>query len=315
MSQNSTQNPLPAINRTLPFASQMGPLAEVMLDFFNSKRTKLTIPVVFDVHGVPAFTFNGSVPTEPSHLRTYTRKELREILVTSVALGHQYGNADFKAKVPTYTNTNKHIIYMLDLPYRVSKGPNEGQYRSLWAHAMGSARGQLKRVAQANLKATVVADGDAWYAEGVVDSNGNPRMYVSENKARKAFIRQPMLDTKGNKTTDPSKRVSGGFGDQWYVGLDKTERAELLKTASVYKQGHKVEVVKKAGNTPKHVAQSASTPYTLDVLAEMATVTVCSMARIMGAPESVYKGQGAKDRSITWIGDNPTLVAKYDATL
>lgn len=295
MSQN-TQNPLPAVDRTLPFAMQMGGLAEVMLDFFTSKRTKITIPITFDVHGVPAFTFNGSIPTEPSHLRTYTRKELREILVTSVELGHQYGNADFKAKVPTYTSTAPHMVAMLQRSYVVSKGANEGQIRNLWAHAMGSARGQLKRVAQANLKATVVADGDAWYAEGIVDSNGNPRVYVNENKARKAFIRATV-------------------GDDWYVGLDKTAKAELLKTASVYKQGHKVEVVKKAGNTPKHVAQSASTPYTLDVLAEMPTVTVIQIAKKAGAPESVYKGQGAKDRSITWIGDNPTLVAKADATL
>ena len=185
---------------------------------------------------------------------------------------------------------------MLDLPYVVSKGVNEGQIRSLWAHAMGSARGQLKRIANANLKATVIKDGDAWYAQGVVDKMGNPRVYVSENKARKAYIRSVK-------------------GDEWYVGLDKAGKTALLATAKVYKQGHKVEVVKKAGNTPKHVAQSASTPYTLDVLAEMATVTVCSMARIMGAPESVYKGEGAKDRSITWIGDNPSLIAKYDATL
>lgn len=314
MSQN-TQNPLPAVERTLPFAMQMGGLAEVMLDFFKGKRTKLTIPIVFDVHGVPAFTFNGSTPTEPSHLRTYTRKELLDIMTTSVELGHQFGNADFKSKVPTFTSTAKHMVAMLERTYVVSKGQNEGQIRNLWAHAMGSARGQLKRVAQANLKATVVADGDAWYAEGVVDNDGNPRVYVSENKARKAFIRQPMLDKDGNKTTDPSKRVSGGFGDQWFAGLDKTERAALLKTASVYKQGHKVEVVKKTDTTAKHVAQSASAPYTLDVLAEMAAVTVCRMARIMGAPEAVYKGAGAKDRSITWIGDNPTLVAKYDATL
>ena len=315
MSQNSTQNPLPAIDRTLPFAMQMGPLGGVMLDFFKSKRQSITIPITFNVHGVPAFTFNGSVPTEPSHLRTYTRAELREILVTSVALGHQFGNADFKAKVPTYTSTNKHMVAMLERTYKVSKGANEGQIRNLWAHAMGSARNQLKRVAQANLKATVVADGDAWFAEGVVDTNGNPRVYVSENKARKAFIRQPMLDKEGNKTTDPSKRVSGGFGDNWYVGLDKTERAELLKTASVYKQGHKVEVVKKAGNTPKHVAQSASTPYTLDVLMEMPKVTVIHLAKKAGAPESVYKGKGAFNRSLTWIGDNPTLVAKSDANL
>jgi hypothetical protein len=315
MSQNSTQNPLPAINRTLAFGSQIGPLAEVMLDFFDSKRTKLTIPVVFDVHGVPAFTFNGSVPTEPSHLRTYTRKQLREILVASVELGHQYGNADFKNKVPMHTNTNKDIIYMLDLPYVVSKGPNAGQTRGLWAHAMGTARGQLKRVAQANLKATIVKDGDAWFAEGVVDKQGNPRVYVSENKARKAFIRQPMLDKEGKKTTDPSERVSGGFGDDWYVGLDKTERAELLKTASVYKQGHKVEVVKKTDTTPKHVAQSASTPYTLDVLKSMPKVTVISLAKKAGAPESVFKGKGAFNRSLTWIGDNPVKVAQSDASL
>ena len=314
MSQN-TQNPLPAVDRTLPFAMQMGGLAEVMLDFFTSKRTKITIPITFDVHGVPAFTFNGSTPTEPSHLRTYTRKELREILVTSVALGHQYGNADFKAKVPTYTSTAPHMVAMLQRSYVVSKGANEGQIRNLWAHAMGSARGQLKRVAQANLKATVVKDGDAWYAEGVVDSKGDPRVYLNENKARKAYIRQPMLDEEGKKTTDPSMRVSGGFGDQWYVGLDKTERAELLKTASVYKQGHKVEVVKKDGDTPKHVAQSASTPYTLDVLESMPKVTVISLAKKAGAPESVYKGTGAFKRSLTWIGDNPTLVAKADATL
>jgi len=306
MSQNRTQNPLPAINRTLPFASQIGPLAEVMLDFFNSQRTKLTIPVVFDVHGVPAFTFNGSVPTDPSHLRTYTRKELREILVTSVALGHQYGNADFKNKVPTYTSTNKHILYMLELPYTVSKGPNQGQVRGLWAHAMGTARGQLKRIAQANLKATVVKDGDAWYAEGIVDSNGNPRVYVSENKARKAYIRKHYtVYAEDGKT----------IVTNWFDGRDKAERAELLKTASVYKQGHKVEVVKKAGNTPKHVAQSASTPYTLDVLESMPKVTVISLAKKAGAPESVYKGTGAFKRSLTWIGDNPTLVAQSDATL
>ena len=282
MSQN-TQNPLPAVERTLPFAMQMGGLAEVMLDFFTSKRTKLTIPIVFDV--------------------------------TSVALGHQYGNADFKAKVPTYTSTAKEMVAMLERTYKVSKGANEGQIRNLWAHAMGSARGQLKRVAQANLKATVLADGDAWYAEGVVDTNGNPRVYVSENKARKAFIRQPMLDAKGNTTTDPSERVSGGFGDQWYVGLSKAEKADLLKTASVYKQGHKVKVVKKTDTTPKHVAQSASTPYTLDVLAEMASVSVITLAKKAGAPESVYKGKGAKGRSITWIGDNPALVAQADASL
>lgn len=295
MSQN-TQNPLPAIDRQLPFAMQMGPLAEVMLDFFTSKRTKLTIPITFDVHGVPAFTFSGSIPSKPEHIRTYTRKELLDIMTTSVELGHQYGNADFKAKVPTFTSTAKHMVAMLERTYKVSKGANEGQIRNLWAHAMGSARGQLKRIAQANLKATVIADGDAWYAEGVVDKMGNPRVYVSENKARKAFIRATV-------------------GDDWYVGLDKTAKAELLKTASVYKQGHKVEVVKKAGNTPKHVAQSASTPYTLDVLAEMPAVSVIRLAKKAGAPESVYKGKGAKDRSLTWIGDNPTLVAQSDATL
>jgi len=295
MSQN-TQNPLPAIERTLPFAMQMGPLAEVMLDFFTSKRTKLTIPIVFDVHGVPAFTFSGSIPSKPEHFHTYTRKQLREILATSVELGHQYGNADFKAKVPTYTSTAPHMIAMLERTYKVSKGANEGQIRNLWAHAMGSARGQLKRIANANLKATVIKDGDAWYAQGVVDSMGNPRVYVSENKARKAFIRSVK-------------------GDKWYEGLDKAGKTALLATAKVYKQGHKVEVVKKDGNTPKHVAQSASTPYTLDVLAEMPAVSVIRLAKKAGAPESVYKGKGAKDRSITWIGDNPLKVAQSDASL
>jgi hypothetical protein len=275
---------------------QMGGLAEVMLDFFTSKRTKLTIPIVFDVHGVPAFTFSGSIPSKPEHFHTYTRPTLRKILVESVQLGHQYGNADFKAKVPTYTSTAKHMVAMLERTYKVSKGANEGQIRNLWAHAMGSARGQLKRIANANLKATVVKDGDAWYAQGVVDSMGNPRVYVSENKARKAYIRSVK-------------------GDDWYVGLDKAGKTALLATAKVHKQGHKVEVVKKAGNTPKHVAQSASTPYTLDVLAEMPAVTVIRLAKKAGAPESVYKGKGAMARSLTWIGDNPTLVAQSDASL
>ena len=295
MSQN-TQNPLPAVERTLPFAMQMGGLAEVMLDFFKSKRQSLTIPITFDVHGVPAFTFSGSIPSKPEHFHTYTRAELREILVTSVELGHQYGNADFKAKVPTYSNTNKHMVAMLERTYKVSKGQNEGQIRNLWAHAMGSARGQLKRIANANLKATVVKDGDAWYAQGVVDKMGNPRVYVSENKARKAYIRSVK-------------------GDKWYEGLDKAGKTALLATAKVHKQGHKVEVVKKAGSTPKHVAQSASTPYTLDVLMEMPKVTVISLAKKAGAPESVYKGTGAFKRSLTWIGDNPVKVAQSDANL
>jgi hypothetical protein len=284
---------------------QMGGLAEVMLDFFKGKRTKLTIPIVFDVHGVPAFTFNGSTPTEPSHLRTYTRKELLDIMTTSVELGHQFGNADFKSKVPTFTSTAKHMVAMLERTYVVSKGQNEGQIRNLWAHAMGSARGQLKRVAQANLKATVVADGDAWYAEGVVDNDGNPRVYVSENKARKAFIRQPMLDKDGNKTTDPSKRVSGGFGDQWATN------GSLAWTRPSEPHSSRPHLCTSKGTRSR--SSRRPTPRLSMWLNRHRLLTHSTC--IMGAPEAVYKGAGAKDRSITWIGDNPTLVAKYDATL
>lgn len=290
MSGTSQETLMPNVERSHPFAMQMGNIAEVMTAFLRSKRKSISLPVEFSPMGVPAFTFTGTTFTD-EHMRTYTRAQLVAHLVNAVATGKQFGVADFKNNVPSYASTAKHMVAMLERTYTVTKGTNEGQVRNLFMHAMGAARRALKRADAAQHLSDVVHVGNAWYAEGIVDKDNKPRAYENENKARKAFIR------KAN-------------GAEWYVGLDKAAKNALLATAKVFHQDDMVGMFDSADGTQ---ADNEVNNYTLESIAQLPAVKVIKLAKKAGAKESVYKGKGAKGRCVEWFAEMTSRLASINS--
>ena len=290
MSGTSQETLMPNVERSHPFAMQMGNIAEVMTAFLRSKRRSISLPVEFSPMGVPAFTFTGTTFTD-EHMRTYTRAQLIAHLVNAVATGKQFGVADFKNNVPSYASTANHMVAMLERTYTVTKGANEGQVRNLFMHAMGAARRALKRADAAQHLSDVVHVGNAWYAEGIVDKDNKPRAYENENKARKAFIR------KAN-------------GAEWYVGLDKAAKNALLATAKVFHQDNMVGMFDSADGTQ---ADNEVNNYTLESIAQLPAVKVIRLAKEAGAKESVYKGAGAKARCVEWFGEMTSRMASINS--
>jgi len=290
MSGTSQETLMPNVERSHPFAVQMNNIAEVMNGFLRSKRKSISLPVEFSPMGVPAFTFTGTTFTD-EHMRTYTRAQLLAHLVNAVATGKQFGVADFKNNVPSYASTAKHMVAMLERPYKVTKGANEGQVRNLFMHAMGAARRALKRADAAQHLSDVVHVGNAWYAEGIVDKDNKPRAYENENKARKAFIR------KAN-------------GAEWYVGLDKAAKNALLATAKVFHQDNMVGMFDSADGSQ---ASNEVNNYTLESIAQLPAVHVIKLAKKAGAKESVYKGKGAKGRCVEWFAEMTSRMASINS--
>lgn len=290
MSGTSQETLMPNVERSHPFAMQMGNIAEVMTAFLRSKRKSISLPVEFSPMGVPAFTFTGTTFTD-EHMRTYTRAQLVAHLVNAVATGKQFGVADFKNNVPSYASTAKHMVAMLERTYTVTKGANEGQVRNLFMHAMGAARRALKRADAAQHLSDVVHVGNAWYAEGIVDKDNKPRAYENENKARKAFIRKAK-------------------GAEWYVGLDKAAKNALLATAKVFHQDNMVGMFDSADGSQ---ASNEVNNYTLESIAQLPAVKVIRLAKQAGAKESVYKGKGAKARCVEWFGEMTSRMASINS--
>lgn len=290
MSGTSQETLMPNVERSHPFAVQMGNIAEVMTAFLRSKRKSISLPVEFSPMGVPAFTFTGTTFTD-EHMRTYTRAQLVAHLVNAVATGKQFGVADFKNNVPSYASTAKHMVAMLERTYTVTKGANEGQVRNLFMHAMGAARRALKRADAAQHLSDVVHLGNAWYAEGIVDKDNKPRAYENENKARKAFIRE-------------------ANGAEWYVGLDKAAKQALLATAKVFHQDNMVGMFNSSDGSQ---ASNEVNNYTLETLATLPAKTVITLAKKAGAKGDTIKGKGAKDRCVEWFAEMTSRMASINS--
>ena len=261
------------IDRTAPYAVQMQVVSDTIQSYLTSRRPKIQLPVTFDEHGIPAFTADYA-------LNTYTRKELLAALVLAHDTAREFGVAAYTDTVPSFTHTAKGFADALDHNYTVTKGANEGQVRNLMMHSLGAARRTLKRLAKQEVLAECVGNGDAWFADGVVDKDGKPRAYPSEAAARKAWARH-----------------ADNYGAEWFVGRDKAAKDVLLAEADVYPQAKMVGKVVKSGAQ----ASNPVNKYTIKVLGTMAVVTLKRLAKEAGAPESIRTGKGCKDRIVDWF--------------
>jgi len=267
----------PAYDRTAARGTQFTPVLRAIGAFFASTAKRVSLPVKFDAQGVIDFTSTPDtkagddpaawVPAASSFV-TYTRAEMRGHMNNLLATCRTHAaSSAFTSKVPDRSSyTYADLVAILSHDYTVSKGDNKGQVRNLVAHTGASARSAIKRVIKAGVVELAVVEGTAWMAEGVVDSDGNPRPYPSEQKARKAHARMAHKES--------------GAGGEWYTDADR--KAALLKNAVVAKFD------------PAGIASAVS-------IYAMSHIQVRQLAKKAGAPTDVSTGAGATQRCIDWF--------------
>lgn len=277
MPQTSVAIASPAYNRTAARGTQFTPVFRAIGGFLASTAKRVSLPVKFDAQGVIDFTSTpdtkaGDDPAAwvpaASTFVTYTRVEMRALMNTVVAMCHKHSpSTAFTSKVPDRSSyTYADLVAILSHDYTVSKGKNKDQVRNLVAHTSAAARNAINRTIKAGVVELAVVQGTAWMAEGVVDTNGDPRPYTSEKKARKAHARQAHKDAKAD--------------GEWYS--DDTRKAAYLDNAVVAKFD------------PAGMASAVS-------IYSMPSIQVRQLAKKAGAPTDVTTGKGATKRCIAWF--------------
>lgn len=198
---------------SLPYAEQMGPLASSMLSFMQGTGG----------HFMTRHDLSGDWPEHTDTEMVYSRSEVTAAAKRFISTARVA--AKYASELPS-TKVNKvGIIDAFEQTYTVSRGDNKGNVRNLVFNACGAARRAHKIALRQQKRAMGIAeaqaDGGAWYAQGVVDKEGNPIPYPSESKARKAAARA----THG--------------GDWWATDKDARLQAAVVRrglptSASVY---------------------------------------------------------------------------------
>jgi len=267
----------PAYDRTAARGRQFPPVLRAIGAFFASTAKRVSLPVKFDAQGVIDFTSTPDtkagddpaawVPAASSFV-TYTRAEMRGHMNNLLATCRTHAaSSAFTSKVPDRSSyTYADLVAILSHDYTVSKGKNEGQVRNLLAHTGAAARSAINRTIKAGVVELAVVQGTAWMAEGVVDTDGNPRPYTSEKKARKAHARQAHKDS--------------GADGEWYSDADR--KAAYIDNAVVAKFD------------PAGIASAVS-------IYAMSHIQVRQLAKKAGAPADVSTGAGATQRCIDWF--------------
>jgi hypothetical protein len=267
----------PAYDRTAARGTQFTPVYRAIGAFLASTDKRVSLPVKFDAQGVIDFTSTPDtkagddsaawVPAASTFV-TYTRAEMRGHMNTVVAMCHKHApSSAFTSKVPDRSSyTYADLVAVLSHDYTVSKGKNINQVRNLLAHTGAAARSAINRTIKAGVVELAVVEGTAWMAEGVVDTDGNPRPYTSEKKARKAHARQAHKDS--------------GADGEWYS--DDTRKEAYLKNAVVAKFD------------PAGIASAVS-------IYAMSHIQVRQLAKKAGAPADVTTGAGATQRCVDWF--------------
>jgi len=295
MSNDITEKPSMTVNRTTARGMQFTPVCTLLGEWLGGTSKSISLPITFDEHiGTMNFASHPQkgddkeawTPPQADY-RTYTFTQLKPIFKAMVEQGREFGGSAFEAGVPAYSRTRKDFANMFALKYTVSKGKNEGQVRNLVAHCMANVRNAHKRIDAKNLTEQTVKAGKAWYVEG----DEKCVAHDNEKKARKAWARSTMFDGNGDKTKVMSERVSGGYGADWWVGIDKDTKNARLAEAKVYQQAESVGKVE----------QFTLNKLTLTNIVSMPAIQVCKLAKKAGAPKDVHTGSGAKNRCIAWF--------------
>jgi hypothetical protein len=293
-----TVTPTP-VNRGAARGDQFTPVCTVMHDFLASDYALVSLPVSFDEEG-GYLEWLGEAPKQvdktawiPTEFRIYTRAE---VVASMVALAgfSEHANKAFQEKVPSYTSTEVHVLDMLSHKHEVLNGKNKGNTRNLVAHGMGNIRKFIRDNNSDIAVMYAVQKGEAYYAA----NDPTQKAYEYEGQARKAWCRFE-FNVKDAKT---GKTISA-----WHEGKTKDEKKDMKKAAVITRTPS--TDVQAPAQAPDSIA-AISTPVQEEVkltianISSMPSITVRNMAKVKGAPQSVYTGAGATMNSITWLMTN-----------
>lgn len=262
------------IDRQAAYAVQHSLCAERISDFLAGRSKEVALPYTREsvLAGVPTFATNYEHAT-------FTRAEITEFAKQCFEYVQAHGTVAVKDQVPTYTSTNKEFANMFAVTYTVSKGANEGQVRNGVFQAIAQYRRATKSAqAKDQLNASLKA-GVAYFAVGVVDSEGVARPYADETKARKAWVRKHI-------------------GEDWWVGRDKAAKQALLATAEVYTQADSL------GNAE----QSPANTFTVRAIEKAHHATIKRIARDASGG-TIF---ASKAKALQYITDNLAQVYALD---
>ena len=186
-------------DRSVSYALQHAPTVKVMTTFVRGDDSHLHLPI--DKAGFA----KGRVEFTPNYaLSRFTRTQVYNGLaqVAKRAAAH----FDGASALPTKAGQDG-ALAVLKSQWVVSSGKNKGRKVNLAMHALAVARRADKAAARNAALAAAVSSGTAYIAEGVKLKDGGMRVFVSRDKAAKAWVRanHPL---KGDWWTDKANKAS-----------------------------------------------------------------------------------------------------------
>lgn len=324
MSANRYMNPLPALDRTQPFAMQVAPVIERMSDFLASTAQKCALPLqttttftrMVDGKATKKVLAGARSPLElvspnkdGTHTHAvFTKRQVTEIVRDIVAIMHEFGPAAIRDAVPTYwvgpKATKANLLKALALTYKVSKGVNEGQVRNGAAHSVGNYRQTMRRLSMANTVTATLKAGEAFFADvDAVVAHMNKRVKKADKKQENRDLAEgtlfsksgePRVFVKDKKAHKAVARVL--FGADWWE--DKAQKPKRLELAATFVYGQADSVGK--------TNQGTVTRYATATLDDLSPAALRSLAKKAGASERTYTGAGSTARSRQWFSEDIT---------
>ena len=288
MSETPNTAPLPAIDRQAPFAQQVQGVVARMRVLLAGRAKSCLLPLdTTNTRSPLELTPSAKDGSQPHH--SFSRAEVRSIAMQVVAImSEKPSPTAVRDRVPSYALgdkvTNANLAKMLALTYTPSKGNNADVELNAAGHCVAAYRREVGRLAKANKVAATVKAGKAWFAEGVLDKNGQPVPYTSEKKARKAWCRDRYTVYDGKVLVE-----------SWF----ETDKADRLKAAVVYQQG---DALGKADQGRLNRAVTG----TLD---DLSPAALRALAKKAGAPKRTYTGKGATARARAWFAADVKRIA------
>tara|TARA_B100000424_G_scaffold248534_1_gene221752 strand:+ start:367 stop:1104 length:738 start_codon:yes stop_codon:yes gene_type:complete len=141
--------------------------------FLRSKRKSLTLSFNLDVE--------AGMPTTDAPV-TYTRAQV--LSFAQELLTHSAHRKDMSQLPEDCTELGAvAVAKFLD-----AKSTHGGKSVRIVLRVSKAIRSQVRKDRNAARLATATAEGKHWFADGVVDKDGNPRTFVSRRKARSAYL-------------------------------------------------------------------------------------------------------------------------------
>lgn len=186
-------------DRGVSYALQHGRTVSVMATFVRGDESHLHLPIdkAGFAKGRVEFTTNYTLS---KFTRTQVYKGLSQVAKRAAA------HFDGASALPTKAG-KAGALAVLTTEWEVSSGKNKGRKVNLAMHALAVARRADKAAAANAALAAAVSEGTAYIAEGITLKDGGHRVFVSRDKAAKAWVRanHPL---KGDWWTDKANKAS-----------------------------------------------------------------------------------------------------------